>query len=116
MTKPVKLNGPACPGFDPKESDLVVTGHANASFENPRAGVHVSLDTQVLESAAARAARTSRARCSRRCPGCLAYQLKQGPNIVGVTVEPLDFPKIGSVTRRLPRHDHGAIEGDGRLR
>ena len=41
MTKAVKLNGTGCPDFDPKVSDLVVTGHANASFANQRAGVQV---------------------------------------------------------------------------
>src|SRR5438876_12443951 len=29
---PSKLTAPKCPGFDPKESDLTVTGHAEARF------------------------------------------------------------------------------------
>jgi hypothetical protein len=92
-----KPSGPSCPGFDPKSSDLVVTGHANASFQNARAGVQVSLDSQVLESADA--VRSDFARTILPpLAGCLAYQLRQGPNIAAVTVEPLDFPKIGAVS------------------
>ena len=48
--KPV---GISCPNFDPKASDLVVTGQGSAMFENQRAGVEVHVDSQVLESAAA---------------------------------------------------------------
>jgi len=97
VTKPVKLKNPGCPGFDPKESDLVITGHANASFDNTRAGVHVALDTQVLENAAAVLKDFART-MQPQLPACLEYQLKQGAGITGVKVEPLDFPKLGSVT------------------
>jgi len=89
--------GPSCPGFDPKASDLVVTGHANASFENPRAGVQVSVDSQVLETIDD--VRTDFARTILPpLPGCLAYQLELGRNIAAVTVVRLDFPKIGNVS------------------
>jgi hypothetical protein len=92
-----KLVGPSCPGFDPKESDLVVTGHANATFQNARAGVQVSVDSQVLETSDA--VQTDFARTIRPpLAGCLAHQLRQGPNITAVTVVPLDFPKVGSVS------------------
>lgn len=95
-TKPVKLNGTGCPNFDPKASDLVITGHANASFANARLGAQVSLDSQVLRSAAD--VRTDFSRTMQ--PGladCLAWQLKKGPNITGVKVERLDFPKVGAL-------------------
>jgi hypothetical protein len=91
----VKPVGPSCPGFDPKASDLVVTGHANANFEYPRAGVQVSLDSQVLDSVAAVQkdfARTIQPPLAE----CLAYQLRRGPNITAVTVTTLEFPRIGS--------------------
>ena len=120
IVKSSKPAGPACPGFDPKESDLVVTGHANASFGNKRAGVQVSLDSQVLETV--EGVHTDFARTIQPpLAGCLAYQLKQDPSITGVAVEPLDFPKVGTRQRRLPRHDHGADqdrhgEGGERLR
>jgi hypothetical protein len=95
MTKPVKLEKPECPGFDPKESDLVITGHANASFDHADAGVHVGLDTQVLESAIAVQKDFERT-MQPGLPACLAWQLKQGSGIVAVSVDPLDFPKLGA--------------------
>jgi hypothetical protein len=96
-TKPVKLNGTGCPNFDPKVSDLVVTGHANASFANARAGVQVSLDSQVLESAAD--VRTDFNRTMQPAlVDCLAWQLRKGPNITGVKVVRLDFPRLGAVS------------------
>ena len=97
MTKSAKLSGPACPGFDPKASDLVITGHANASFENQRAGVQVSLDSQVLESAAA--VRTDFARTMQPpLPGVPRLPAEAGPGIMAVKVERLDFPKLGAVS------------------
>ncbi len=97
-TTPTKLHGPSCPGFDPKVSDLVITGHANASFKNSRAGVQVSLDTQVLESP--EAVRTDFARTIQpQLADCLEHQFKQGPsNFASVSVEPLDFPRVGTST------------------
>ena len=92
-----KPTSPSCPGFDPKTSDLVITGHANASFQNPRAGVEISLDSQVLESADA--VRTDFSRTVQPpLAACLAHQLRQGQGITGVTVERLEFPKIGGLS------------------
>jgi hypothetical protein len=96
--EPMTLSGPSCPGFDPKVSDLVITGHANASFRNTRAGVQISLDAQVLESADA--VREDFSRTMK--PGlaaCLEHQFKQGPaSFADVTVERLDFPSVGTVS------------------
>jgi hypothetical protein len=97
MTKPGKPKGVSCPGFDPKASDLIVSGHANATFLNERAGVQVSVDTEVLdspESVAKDFARTIQPELE----DCLAHQLKRGPGIAGVTVERLDFPMVGANT------------------
>jgi hypothetical protein len=60
--------------------------------------VQISLDTQVLESA--EAVRTDFARTVQPpLADCLEYQFKQGPsNFASVTVDPLDFPRIGSAT------------------
>lgn len=96
-TRPAKPTGFACPGFEPKASDLVVTGYASVSFDNPRIGVQISVDSQVLEHADA--VQTDFARTIQPpLLGCLAYQLKRQPNIVAVAVEKLDFPKIGTIT------------------
>ena len=51
----------ACPGFDPKESDLVVTGHANANFAFQQRG-RAGLDQTRRCSRARRRVRTDFAR------------------------------------------------------
>jgi hypothetical protein len=92
-----KLSAPSCPGFDPKESDLVVTGHANARFVNSAAHATLAQDVQVLASE--RAVRTDFARTIRPALArCLAYQLRKAPNVTGVTVERLRFPDVGTVS------------------
>jgi hypothetical protein len=98
-TSPSKLTAPNCPGFNPKESDLVVTGHAEARFSYSRGGVIFDQDTQVLETAQAVAtdfARTIQPKLS----DCLARQLKASGKgtVVSVDVKPLDFPHVGSVS------------------
>jgi len=98
-TTPSKLTAPKCPGFNPKESDLVVTGHAEARFTYARAGVIFDQDSQVLESAAA--VKTDFARTvTSKLPGCLAYQWKSSTkvNLVSVVVHPLALPPIGNIS------------------
>ena len=90
-TKSRSRHGPSCPGFDPKASDLVVTGHANANFENARVGVQIALDSQVLDSAAA-CRTTSRARSSRRSPPASPTSSGRSARRRG-EVEPLAFPQ-----------------------
>jgi hypothetical protein len=97
IIKSDRPQGPTCPGFDPKASDLVVTGHANASFTNPSARVQVSLDSQVMQTADAVRADFDRT-IQPPLPACLAYQLKQGPRIASVTVVQIPFPKIAPVS------------------
>jgi len=94
-----KLSAPNCPGFDPKESDLVVTGHAEAHFVYSRAGVTFDQDTQVLETPAA--VKTDFSRTIRpELPGCLAYGIKHGSKekVVSVAVHPLGLPANGDVS------------------
>jgi hypothetical protein len=97
-TTPSKITAPTCPGFQPKVSDLVVTGHATASFSNVRVGVQVSLDTQVLETADA--VQTDFARTVQPAlADCLEYQFEQGPSTFsGVSVARLPFPRVGTVS------------------
>ena len=45
------LTSPDCPGFSPKESDLVVTGHADARYSFKKAGVELDQDVEVLSDA-----------------------------------------------------------------
>lgn len=42
---------PTCPNFDPKVSDLVITGDAEAKFSYPTAGVVLDSEAQILRSA-----------------------------------------------------------------
>ena len=96
--KSTKLTGPDCPGFEPKASDLVVTGHANASFENPQAGVQVSVDVQVLDRAAS--VRTDFARTIRpQLAACLEHEFRTGPdNFQSVHVERMNVPAVGGIS------------------
>ena len=97
---PSKLTAPDCPGFDPKESDLTVTGHAEARFTYTSGGVIFEQDTQVLESSQAVATDFKRTVTS-KLPGCLAYQLQssgKGEVVPPVKVNTLDFPSLGNET------------------
>jgi hypothetical protein len=94
---PSKLSAPKCPGFDPKESDLTVTGHAEARFTYTRGSVVFDQDNQVLESD--KAVNTDFARVIQpKLKDCLAYELKQSGKgqIVSVVVRELPFPKLGA--------------------
>jgi hypothetical protein len=91
------LSPPNCPGFDPKESDLVVTGHADARYTFKRAGVELDQDVQVMLNDAA--VQTDFARSvSPKLARCLAYQLEKLPHVVRVRVVRMPFPRTGSVS------------------
>ena len=93
--KTSQLSPPNCPGFDPKESDLVVTGHADARYRTT--GIELDQDVQVMKDAAA--VQTDFARSiSPKLAKCLAYQLGKLKNVVGVHVERLPFPPTGDVS------------------
>ena len=99
-TTPSKLTAPSCPGFNPKESDLVVTGHAEARFTYKSGGVIFDQDSQVLESADA--VKTDFARTiTPKLADCLAYQLKssgKGTKVLSVGVRQLGLPRIGDIS------------------
>ena len=89
------LSPPNCPGFDPKESDLVVTGHADARYTTP--GFELDQDVQVMKNAAD--VQTDFARSvSPRLSKCLAYQLAKLKNVLAVRVVRMPFPPTGSVS------------------
>jgi hypothetical protein len=95
---PSKLTAPKCPGFNPKESDLTVTGHAEARFTYARGSVVFDQDNQVLKSADA--VTTDFARVIRpKLTDCLAYELKSSDkSVVSASVRKLTFPRLGDVT------------------
>jgi hypothetical protein len=91
------LSPPNCPGFDPKESDLVVTGHADARYTYKQGGLELDQDVQVMKDEAA--VQTDFARSiSPKLAKCLAYQLAKLKNVVGVRVARLPFPPTGVVS------------------
>jgi hypothetical protein len=122
-----KLSAPSCPGFDPKESDLVVSGHADASFSYPKSAVTFDQDIQVLHSPSA--VRTDFARTiTPKFAKCLAYQLGKGKNVVSVRVDRVSFPPVGDVsaafratltlqegTRRIEAYEDFVFFGVGRV-
>jgi hypothetical protein len=91
------LTAPNCPGFDPKESDLVVTGHADARYSFPPAGVELDQDVQVLKSAAMVEKDFARS-ISPLLGRCIGYQLRRLRNVVSAPVEQIPFPATGSVS------------------
>lgn len=96
---PSKLTSPDCPGFDPKESDLTVTGHAEARFSYSSGGVIFDQDTQVLESQQAVAQDFQRT-VTPKLPGCLKYQLVSSGKgeVKSAQVSTLTFPHVGDVS------------------
>ena len=91
------LTPPDCPGFDPKESDLVVTGHADARYVFQKGRVELDQDVQVLASV--QAVKTDFARSiSPKLGQCLALQLKKVPHVVSTTVSRVPFPQMGAVS------------------
>jgi hypothetical protein len=88
---------PNCPGFDPKESDLVVTGHADARYTFKQAGVELDQDVQVMASEQAVQTDFSRS-ISPKLADCLASQLGKLPNVKDVRVVRVPFPPTGSVS------------------
>jgi hypothetical protein len=97
---PVKtqpLTPPDCPGFAPKESDLVVTGHADARYVFQQLGVELDQDVQVLESEDDVQNDFSRT-ISPGLGRCLQYQLGKLAHVTDVSVTRMPFPPIGSVS------------------
>jgi hypothetical protein len=97
QVKTAPLTAPNCPGFDPKESDLVVTGHADARYSFAPAGVELDQDVEILKSAAM--VRQDFARSISPLLGrCIGYQLKRLRNVLSAPVEQIPFPATGSVS------------------
>ncbi|MEI8105078.1 MAG: hypothetical protein WCH31_04445 [Actinomycetes bacterium] len=97
QTRPSQLTAANCPGFDPKESDLIVSGHAEARFAVPQFNVSFNQDVQVLTDAAS--VRTDFERTIQpELAGCLGYQIRKQAKVSNVTVARLTFPPTGNVS------------------
>jgi hypothetical protein len=95
--KTTPIAPPNCPGFDPKESDFVVSGHADARYVSQVAGVELDQDVMVMDSAASVLADFKRS-ISPKLAGCLELQLEKLPHVTSAHVLRVPFPPIGSVT------------------
>ncbi len=93
--KTTPIAPPNCPGFDPKESDFVVSGHADARFQ--QGGVELDQDVMVMDSPAS-VVEDFRRSISPKLAGCLALQLEKLPHVISAHVVRVPFPPIGSVT------------------
>jgi hypothetical protein len=95
---PTKLTAPKCPGFNPKESDLTVSGHAEARFSYARGSVVFDQDNQVLKNPDAVTKDFSRV-ITPKLTGCLAHELKASDkSVLSATVRKVSFPQLGDVT------------------
>lgn len=95
--KPDTLQAPSCPGFNPKESDLIVTGHADATFKH--SGLEVDSDVQVMQKP--EFVKTDFQRTMRpQLPACLAHLFQQsaGPDVKVLSARRVAFPRIGVVS------------------
>jgi hypothetical protein len=75
-TKPDTSSKMSCPGYEPKQSDLVLTGAAQTVWG--RSGVQLQSIAQVLKSPAMVARDWQRTVVDPRALGCLRYILRQG--------------------------------------
>jgi len=91
------LTPPDCPGFSPKESDLVVTGHADARYTFRQLGVELDQDVQVMANASAVQTDFDRT-ISPQLARCLAYQLNHLAGVSNVSVTRIPFPPTGTVS------------------
>lgn len=93
-TSPSSLASPNCPRLDPKQSDLVVTGHADARFSFAQGDVVLEQDVEVLSSVAQVREDFARTIVPGLAP-CLAYQIDHSPNVVSARVQRIPFPTTG---------------------
>ena len=95
---PSPLTPPNCPGFNPKESDLTVTGHADARFTFASGVLELDQDVQVLATSAD-VEKDFHRTISPQLGDCLAYQLAQAAETSpGRDGDEIPFPATGSVS------------------
>lgn len=98
--KPDLSPGPVCANFDPKQSDLVVTGAAESDWK----ANNLELDTeaQVLQSVAMVEADWQRTVADPKALPCTVEQIKKnfsGPKAKFVSLTRIPFPALGSHAR-----------------
>ena len=111
--KTTAITPPNCPGFDPKESDFVVSGHADARYVFQQAGVELDQDVMVMDSPASVLEDFKRS-ISPQLAGCLAYQLEKLPNVTSAKRRAAALPADRLGQCRLSRDDRRAERQEAR--
>jgi hypothetical protein len=99
-TKPVSLKAPICPGHQPNDSDLTITGHAESVLSLASLGFQVDTDSEVFKSPA-QVAQLVRRTMGAASLACLKYNLVKSVG-TGATVgdpQSVAVPKAGDRTK-----------------
>jgi len=98
--KPVSLKMPRCPAQQPNFSDLTLTGHAEANFNNGNGGWQIDSDITMLKSAKQVTAQFGRL-MKPKLGTCVRYDVLKttgtDPSIQLGLVKQLTFPKLAPV-------------------
>jgi hypothetical protein len=97
--KPVSMKMPRCPAQQPNFSDLTLTGHAEANFNNGNGGWQIDSDVTVLKTAKQVTAQFDR--LTPKLGTCVRYDVLKNtgtdPSIQLGLVKRLSFPKLAPV-------------------
>lgn len=99
--KPDLSPGPPCPGFRPKQADLVMTGAAEATFRHT-SGYGFNTLAQVMQSAKMVRLDWQRTVADPRVTGCLRRAIKQEARTSKykfISLARLAFPRLTPLTR-----------------
>jgi hypothetical protein len=92
---------PPCPGFHPKQADLVLNGVAETTFRHS-SGIGFNTVAQVLKTARMVRLDWQRTVLDRRVVGCLRYRMvadARSSKYTFISLKPLAFPRITPLTR-----------------
>jgi hypothetical protein len=95
-TKPDLSNDLGCKSYDPKQSDLVVTGAAASSLEGP--GLKLESHVQILKTPRMVQLDWQRTVTAAPVLPCLRAQAPNTPQVKLVSLGPVDFPAVARNT------------------
>ena len=99
--KPSVIPFPPCPGFSPKQADLVLNGVAETTFRHS-SGIGFNTVAQVLKNAKMVRLDWQRTVLDPRVAGCLRYRMMRdarSSKYTFISLKPLAFPRITQFTR-----------------
>jgi hypothetical protein len=98
VRKPQAFKTPVCPAHHPDNSDLTISGHVEAVFDNGNGGIQIDSDVQILKTA--KQVETLFGRILHpKLATCLKYDLLKsvgGTNVIIGKVTRLDLAKVGT--------------------